>query len=81
MTGRRRVHWPLPVCEGLLASLSEEHASAREAKTRFKVRVYLAVEQGLTTQDVAATLGISQASASRYRIQGEAVYRERAVEG
>jgi DNA-binding CsgD family transcriptional regulator len=53
------------------------HEAARAAETAFKIRVYIAVEQGLTTSELSEDLGISQSSVSKYRMQGEAAYRER----
>ncbi|REE60444.1 regulatory ArsR family protein [Streptomyces sp. 3212.3] len=43
--------------------------------------MYLAIEQGLTTYELAEELGISQPAVSKYRIQGEAAFRERQVQG
>lgn len=77
MTRRQRIEWAPGVREELLARVGREHAAARDAETRFKIRVYLAVEQGLTTREVADALGISQTAASKYRMQGEAAHRER----
>ncbi|MFI0233130.1 hypothetical protein [Streptomyces sp. NPDC017086] len=62
--------------EAIGADLRLAQETARAAETAFKIRVYLAVEQGLTTQQVADDLGISQAAASKYRIQGEALHEE-----
>jgi DNA-binding NarL/FixJ family response regulator len=53
------------------------YEAARTAETAFKIRVYIAVEQGLTTSEVAEDLDLSQQTVSRYRMQGEAAYRER----
>jgi transposase-like protein len=51
-----------------------------QAEESFKIRVHLATEQGLTTQQIADGLGCSQAAASKWRIQGEQLLgnRERA---
>jgi DNA-binding NarL/FixJ family response regulator len=59
--------------------LSYEAAAA--AETAFKIRVYVAVEQGVTTQEIADELGVSQSVVSKYRIQGEALYRKRREAG
>lgn len=69
---------PSPHVRGLLGEeLRMAHEAARAADIAFKIRVYVAVEQGLTTRQVAEELGISQGGASKYRIQGEAAYRAR----
>lgn len=76
MTGRKRGAMPPQVRELLVQQLRQSHETARAAETAFKIRIYLAVEQGATTQEIADTLGISQTSASKYRMQGEALHRE-----
>lgn len=76
MSGRQRVEWAPDVREDLLAGVGRDHVAALEAETRFKIRVYLAVKQGLTTREVAEALGISQTAVSKYRMQGEAAYRD-----
>jgi len=81
VTGRKRIDWPSHVREAIGEDLRLTHEAAQAAEALFKTRVYLAVEQGLTTQQVADELGISQASASKYRMQGEAAYRERQAAG
>ncbi|MDL5205109.1 hypothetical protein [Streptomyces sp. ALI-76-A] len=77
MTARKRIDWPPHVREALHADVRLSYEAAQDADTRFKIRVYLAVEQGLTTAEVAEGLGVSQSVVSKYRMQGEAAYRER----
>lgn len=77
MTGRKRVDWPPHVRVLLGEDLRLSYEAARTAETAFKIRVYIAVEQGLTTSEVAEDLDLSQQTVSRYRMQGEAAYRER----
>ncbi|MGW0088258.1 hypothetical protein ACWDWS_04485 [Streptomyces sp. NPDC003328] len=62
---------------GLVTADADFGDDGGTSKEQFKVRVYLAVEQGVTTRDIASRLGISQAAVSKYRIQGEAAFRER----
>jgi DNA-binding CsgD family transcriptional regulator len=69
------------VRELLVEELRQSHAAAQAAETAFKMRVYLAVEQGATTQEIADELGISQTSASKYRMQGEALHRKQQAAG
>ncbi|MGW4560092.1 hypothetical protein ACWEOV_41755 [Streptomyces sp. NPDC004365] len=73
----KRVDWPPHVRAMLAEELRQSLREAQAAKEQFKVRVFLAVEQGVTTRDIASRLGISQAAVSKYRIQGEAAIRER----
>ncbi|MGW2550675.1 hypothetical protein [Streptomyces sp. NPDC001635] len=73
----KRVDWPPRVRAMLAEELRQSFREAQAAKEQFKVRVYLAVEQGVTTRDIASRLGISQAAVSKYRIQGEAAFHER----
>ncbi|MBW8703743.1 hypothetical protein MBT84_29530 [Streptomyces sp. MBT84] len=80
MSGRRRVDWPAHVREAIGAELRFSHEAAQAAEVSFKIRVYLAVEQGLTTYELAEELGISQPAVSKDRIQGEAAF-ERQVQG
>jgi DNA-binding NarL/FixJ family response regulator len=77
VTYRKRVEWPPHVRAMLGEELRLAHEAARTAETAFKIRVYIAVEQGLTTQQIADDIGLSQATISRYRIDGEAAYQER----
>ncbi len=77
MVYRERVEWPAHVRELLGEELIRSHEEALAAKEAFKIRVYIAVEQGVTTREIADHLGISQATISRYRIEGETAYRER----
>ncbi|CAM5620811.1 hypothetical protein [Streptomyces aurantiogriseus] len=77
MTYRKRMEWPPHVRQMVGEELRLAHEAAQAAEVAFKIRVYIAVEQGLTTREVAEHIGISQAAASKYRIQGEAAYRAR----
>lgn len=79
MAYRRKFDWPPEVREALLDDVQLWHAAALEAETRLKIRIYLAVEQGLTTREIAVRLGISQQMVSRYRIEGEAAQQARSA--
>lgn len=76
---RKRVDWPAHVHEMLGEDLRLAHEAAQAAEAAFKIRIHIAAAQGLTTRQIADHLGISQATVSRYRIEGEAAYRERRV--
>lgn len=77
MAYRKKFDWPPEVRDALLDDVQLWHAAALEAETRLKIRIYMAVEQGLTTGEIAVKLGISQQTVSRYRIEGEATQRAR----
>jgi predicted transcriptional regulator len=80
VTGRKRVEWPPHIRALLAEDLRLAHQAAQAAEAAFKIRVYIAVEQGATTQQIADALGIGQSTASKYRIQGEALYQERRLD-
>ncbi|MFF6966269.1 hypothetical protein ACFY9G_23240 [Streptomyces anthocyanicus] len=77
MTYRKRPDLAPHVKEVLGEELRLSREAVQIAETAFKIRIFVAVEQGMTTQEVADALGLSQAAASKYRIQGEALYSER----
>lgn len=77
MSARKRVDWPPHMREMLGEDLRLSYEAAQAAETAFKIRIYIAVEQGVTTQEIADALGISQTSVSKYRIQGEAAFTAR----
>ncbi|MFF0140451.1 helix-turn-helix domain-containing protein [Streptomyces sp. NPDC005227] len=77
MPYRKSVEWPEPVRAALCEDLRFVQNVARQAEEALRVRVYLAVEQGLTTQEVADALEISQSAVSNYRRQGEEAFRRR----
>jgi len=77
VTYRKRVEPTPAVREALGEELRRSHEAARAAEEAFKIRVYLGVLQGVTTQEIADRLGISQSSASKYRMQGERLHQER----
>lgn len=81
MTGRKRVEVPPHIRALLGEELRLSYEAATAAETAFKIRVYVAVEQGVTTQEIADELGVSQSVVSKYRIQGEAFYRKRREAG
>jgi DNA-binding NarL/FixJ family response regulator len=81
MSPRRRFDLEPEVRAMLGEELRLSHEAARAAKAALKIRVYIAVKQGLTTQQIADALGVSQSSVSTYRMQGEALYRERQAAG
>lgn len=79
MAYRKKFDWPPEVRDALLDDVQLWHSAALEAGTRLKIRIYMAVEQGLTTKAIAMRLGISQQTVSRYRIEGEAAHGARSA--
>ncbi|MEV6833515.1 hypothetical protein AB0N17_03120 [Streptomyces sp. NPDC051133] len=74
---RRGVDWPPHVRKMIGDDLRLSHEAARAAEDAFKIRVYIAVEQGVTTREIATEIGVSQQTVSRYRIEGESLYQHR----
>jgi transposase-like protein len=65
------------VRDALLAEAKLTHQLAEQAADTEKVRIYLAVEQGVTTYELAQELGMSQSVVSNWRRQGEEAYKRR----
>ncbi|MEF9521304.1 helix-turn-helix domain-containing protein [Streptomyces sp. RB13] len=74
MSYRKRID-PERARAAILADVQLMHDEAMKARRRMKIRIYLAAQQGFTTREIAATVGISQAAVSRYRIDGEAAFK------
>lgn len=81
MAYRKKFEWPPHVREMMGEDLRVSYEAACVAKTAFKIRIYIAVEQGVTTREIAEKLGLSQAAVSRYRIDGEAAFAARQAAG
>lgn len=81
MSYRKRAEWPTHVPELIGEELRLAHETARAAEIAFKIRIYIAMEQGLTTREIAEAIGMSKAVISKYRIQGEALYQQRRAAG
>jgi transposase-like protein len=74
---KKKVTLPDHVREAALADVELSHQQAMEADERDKLRIFLAVEQGLSTYEIADRLGVSQQVVSKWRRQGEEVYKQR----
>lgn len=74
---KRKINLPDHVREAVLGDVALTHQAAIEAEERDKIRIYLAVEQGLTTQELADRLLVSQSVVSKWRRQGEEAYLSR----
>jgi transposase-like protein len=62
---------PDHVRSAVLDDLLLVHREAIDAEERERIRIHLATEQGLTTAEIAAKLGVSQSVVSKWRKQGE----------
>ena len=80
MPPRKRVTLPDHVRNAVLSDLALTKRRATEAEEDFKVRIYLGVEQGLDTYELAEELGLSQSAVSKYRGQGQAILERREKE-
>lgn len=76
MSYRKRMDWPPRVRSLLLDNVRRSHEDALAADTALKVRIYITVQQGLTTREIAEHTGLSQTTISKYRIAGEKAHRE-----
>jgi response regulator of citrate/malate metabolism len=74
---KKKVDLPDHVRAAVLADVQLSYEQSLDADESAKIRIFLATEQGLTTQEIADRLRISQTSASKYRMQGEEAYRRR----
>jgi transposase len=62
---------PDHVRSAVLDDLLLVHREAIDAEEREKIRIALAVDQGLTTKEIADRLSVSQSVVSKWRQQGE----------
>lgn len=77
MPPKKKVDLPDHVRAAVLADVELTHQQAVQAEQTDKIRVYLAIEQGLTTYELAERLGVSQSVVSNWRRQGEEAYKRR----
>lgn len=77
MPPKKKVDLPDHVRAAVLSDVGLSFHQRNDADDSLKLRIYYAVEQGLTTQEIADQLGISQTSASKYRTQGEEIHKRR----
>lgn len=75
MPPKRKIQLPDHVRGAVLRSVGLAHETSIQADERFKVAIFLATEQGLTTYEIADKLGVSQAVVSKWRRQGEQAER------
>ncbi|MFD3532010.1 helix-turn-helix domain-containing protein [Streptomyces sp. NPDC058664] len=72
---------PDHVRSAVLDDLLLVHREAIDAEEREKIRIALAVDQGLTTSEIATRLGVSQSVVSKWRQQGEEARNRRLGSG
>lgn len=77
MPPKKRITLSESVREALINDVALTHQAAIEADERDKIRIYLAVEQGLTTGELAEGMGVSQSAVSNWRRQGEEAFKRR----
>ncbi|MFJ2176435.1 hypothetical protein ACIOHE_26530 [Streptomyces sp. NPDC087851] len=71
MPPKKRVELPDHVREAVLDDVALSHEQAITAEENDKIRIHLALVQGVTTYEIAAKLGVSQTVVSKWGRQGE----------
>jgi pimeloyl-ACP methyl ester carboxylesterase len=77
MPPKRKVDLPDHVREAALADVQLSQRVSAESEASFKIRIYLATEQGLGQSEIADRLGLSQPVISKYVRQGQELYNAR----
>jgi transposase-like protein len=77
MPPKKRINLPDHVRDAVLDDVALSHEETALAEEREKIRIFLATEQGLTTQEIADRMGVSQTAVSKWRRQGEEAYVRR----
>lgn len=77
MPPRKRVDLPDHVREAVLSDVGLSYEQSLASDENFKIRIYLANEQGLTTREIADELKIGQTSVSKYLREGREAYERR----
>ncbi|WP_141747155.1 hypothetical protein [Streptomyces agglomeratus] len=71
MPPKKKVDLPDHVREAVLEDVALDYKQATEAQERYKIRIYLAIQQGVTTYEIANDLGVSQSVVSKWSREGE----------
>ena len=77
MPPRKKIDLPDHVRDAVVGDVRLSLKQSVDADENFKIRIYLAIEQGLTTREIADELGIGQTSVSKYANQGKEAYERR----
>jgi hypothetical protein len=79
---KKRVDLPDHVRTAVLEDVALTYQTALEADENSKIRIHLALEQGVTTRELEEELGVPQQTLSRWGRQGrEALTRRREARG
>jgi Trp operon repressor len=74
---KKKVELPDHVRAAVLADVALTHQQALDADERDKIRIYLALEQGVTTRELEESLGVPQATISRWGRHGKEAFEAR----
>lgn len=77
MPPKKKVDLPDHVRAAVLADVELTHQQAEQAAENDKIRIYLALEQGLTTRELEAELGVPQQTLSRWGRLGKELLERR----
>lgn len=77
MPPKKKVDLPDHVRAAVIGEVKLGYEAAADAEERSKIRIYLATEQGLSTYELAESLGVSQAVVSKWSRQGKEAYERR----
>ena len=77
MPPKKKVDLPDHVRAAVLADVALTHQQALDAEERDKIRIYLALEQGVTTREIEEELRVPQATVSRWSRQGKEAWERR----
>jgi DNA-directed RNA polymerase specialized sigma24 family protein len=81
MPPRKRIELPDRVRKAVLSEVKLSYLRALEADEESKIRMFLAVEQGLTTYDISERLEVPQQTVSRWCRQGREAWERREAQG
>lgn len=79
MPPRKKVTLPDHVRAAALAEVKLAHQRYLEADPDFKIRIYLATEQGIRQDEIAEQLNTTQQNVSKWSRQGEQQARDRGL--
>jgi transposase-like protein len=68
---KRKIDLPDHVRDAVLDDVKLSQDISLSATENFKIRIYLAVQQGVSTYEIAERLGVSQSVVSKWSREGE----------